>query len=104
MLPLDPRYHCGNIQASTGEAEMLNKRRICHIAPGTVAVVLREYQASEKFTRLARSTQRGYRIYLAQAERRDTLGALDVNELACRHVQGMINGFVGRAGAQGQAL
>src|SRR5215472_1110289 len=83
---------------------MLNKRRICHIAPGTVAVVLREYQASEKFTRLARSTQRGYRIYLAQAERRDTLGALDVNDITCAHVQAFINGFVGRAGAQGQAL
>jgi len=80
---------------------MINPNRK-RIAPGTFAAVIRAYLQDEVFTSKRPSTQRGYRIYLAQAEH--VLGELDVNEISCVHVQRFIKGFAGKPGAQGQAL
>ena len=83
---------------------MLNPNARKRIAPGTFAAVIREYLMSDKFTKLAPSTQRGYRIYLAQAEAPELLGAIDVNDIATPHVQAFLDRYSDRSGAMGQSL
>jgi integrase len=79
----------------------VNRKRI---APNTVAAVIREYLATELYTGLAPATQRGYRIYLTQAEQPELLGAYDVNTITTAHVQAFLERYRNRPGAMGQAL
>lgn len=73
------------------------------IKPNTLAEVIRTYLASDKFKRLAPSTQTGYRIYLALAERPDTLGAMEVIEVRPSVVQRFLDGLAHKPGAQARA-
>jgi integrase len=83
---------------------MINPNARKRIAPGTFAQVIREYLMSDKFQRLAPSTQRGYRIYLTEAEQPELLGAIDVNDIATPHVQAFLDRYSDRSGAMGQSL
>lgn len=83
---------------------MLNRNARTRIAPGTVAAVIREYLMSDKYRSLAASTQRGYAIYLHQAEAPELLGALDVNDIDSSHVQAFLDRYSATPGAQGQCL
>jgi integrase len=67
---------------------------------GTFAPVIREFLGSEKFKKLAVSTQTNYRHTLTLAEHPDTLGAVPVEELRPALVQAFLDGFSDRPAQQ----
>jgi integrase len=66
----------------------------------TFAAVIRGFLASEKFQKLARSTQVNYRHTLTLAEHPDTLGAVPVEEMRPALVQAFLDGFADRPAQQ----
>lgn len=75
---------------------MSNKR----INPQSFAAVIHGYLASPKFHALGESTQTSYRHYLIIAEHPDVLGALPVGVIRPALVQGFLDSFADRPGAQ----
>ena len=73
------------------------------IAEHSFAAVIRRYLASEKFKRLAPSTQEGYRRILAVAERPEVLGAYDALAMRPSLVQAFLDGLSDRPGTQAVA-
>jgi len=73
------------------------------IESNSFAAVIRAFLASDKFKRLAPSTQTGYRLYLTLAERPEILGALGVTEIRPSIVQQFIDGLAHKPGAQQRA-
>lgn len=68
------------------------------------AAVIQAFLASEKFQRLAKSTQTGYRRSLLLAGDRTTLGALSVMEIRPALIQQFIDGMAHIPGGQQCAL
>lgn len=64
------------------------------------ASVIREFLASEKFKKLAKSTQVNYRHNLLMAEHFDTLGGVPVEELRPALVQAFLDGYADRPAQQ----
>lgn len=70
------------------------------IPPTAFAAVIHAYLASPKFKSLSPSTQELYRRNLKIAEHPDVLGALPVGVIRPALVQGFLDGFADRPGAQ----
>lgn len=68
------------------------------------AAVINAFMASEKFKRLAKSTQAGYRRYLLLAGDKTTLGPLSVMEICPSLIQQFIDGLAHIPGGQQCAL
>jgi integrase len=64
------------------------------------AKVIREFLMSEKFKKLARSTQVNYRHNLTMAEHPDTLGAVPIEEMRPALVQAFLDGYADRPAQQ----
>lgn len=64
------------------------------------ASVIRSFLASPKFQALAKSTQTNYRHNLMVAERPDTLGAVDIEEMRPALVQAFLDGYADRPAQQ----
>ncbi len=64
------------------------------------AVVIRDFLASDKFGRLATSTQVSYRHNLTLASEPDTLGSVPVEELRPALVQAFLDGYADRPAQQ----
>jgi integrase len=72
---------------------MPRRPRRGHIADGTFAAVIRAYQASPDYGRLAPGTREVYNRVLRVAEQPETLGALSVYELRPALVQAFLDGL-----------
>lgn len=70
------------------------------IAADSFAAVIRAYLASPKFEGLAPSTKGSYRYLLGLAERHDTLGGKNVEEIRPSLVQGFLDAFHDRPAQQ----
>jgi integrase len=82
---------------------MPRRRNDRHIRPEKFAAVIRAFQASDKFARLAASTQYSYRRVLRIAEQERGLGGLDVSEVDAYLAQAFLDGLSDRPGVQGIA-
>jgi integrase len=80
---------------------MPRRRNDRHITPDKFAAVIKQFLASDKFSRLSDATKLSYRRVLAIAER--SIGTLDVAELDSYFVQAMLDGMADRPGVQGIA-
>jgi integrase len=70
------------------------------ITSDVFASVIKGFLASEKFLKLARSTQVSYRHTLTLAEHPDTLGSVPIEEMRPALVQAFLDGFADRPAQQ----
>jgi len=80
---------------------MRRKGRI--ISSDTFAAVIRHYMLSDKFLRLAKSTQENYGRPLKVAELPESLGAVPVDQMRPALVQAFLDGLADRPAAQKSA-
>lgn len=74
--------------------------RLRHIPEGSFAAVIRAYQRSDKFARLAPGTRKAYLRVLAMAERETGLGGLSIHVIRPALVQAWLDGLAHYPGAQ----
>ena len=79
---------------------MQPKRHSPRIRNGTLASVIRTFMLSPKFDALSKSTRISYTYLLGKAERPETLGAYEVENLRPALVQAFLDGFADRPATQ----
>ena len=77
--------------------------KLPRITPGKFSAVIRAYQESEKFARLAENTKAGYRRVLRLAEHPSLLGEIPVDEIDPYLVQIFLDGLDDRPAVQQRA-
>lgn len=79
---------------------MARERRYRGVAPDSFASVIQRYLLSDKFHKLAKSTQTSYRHLLELADDPDALGAVSVDVIRPALVQAFLDGFADRPAQQ----